>query len=132
MDWFVVANIVLLCCLLIIGLPIAILCCWTLATDWNEIYVVKRHRMLVLVPIIGCCLIQFIYLVSVSIESIIFGIAKFVPQYGIHIIINPVTYLIAFMTVLRIWMLYYDINLYKYNLNKEYVKIQNKEATKGK
>jgi hypothetical protein len=109
----------LLICVIIIGIPIGIISALTLKHDWHKTYFVKRHRILV-VAIFLCCTGQYLYTPIVCLKVIyannnIFGILYRYGSLHMHLLAT----FIGFAAVAtRVWLLYFDIQLAKYNLHK--------------
>ena len=83
-----------------------------------------------------------VYLAPVAIESVINRHSNFTSHYGIATVIIPGAYIFGLIHCLRVWLLYFDINIYKFHMQKAWLKVidpklestnwfNNKQATLG-
>ena len=111
----------LLVVIFFIELPLQIIGCLALARDWYKTHFIKRHRILIISFLVSMSAIVYIYIPSVCIEFILTGDSIIFGIYGTSYFFVPCMYFSIFFTQLRFWLLYFDINLSKWRLQKEWL-----------
>ena len=133
---YLIASIILLGFVCLISAPITVYCALNLRRDWNRLYVVKRHRLLVLIALVAINLCQLIYVPVYLVLHIIaysnksesdgkeyLSFASDVDFYGVNIVLVPCWYLYILVMSFRLWLLYFDMEFTQYNLEKEWLHV---------
>lgn len=113
-----------------VGLPLLIYSCCILHADWNKAYIAKRHRILVIISITLIFCIQFAYIMPSNILFLISGNTDIAYYYLVVISLIPIVYTYVTINTLRIWFLYFDINITKFRLEKAWLVALDPETEK--
>ena len=93
--------------------------------DWFKSHFVKRHRILVIGIMIGVCIIIYITIPIFAIDFLIFGDISQIGFYSGALLTMPAIYICILCICLRLWFLYFDIHLTKYQLEEIWLSAMN-------
>ena len=139
---YLVFYIALAAWMSVVSLPLYLYGTATLYRDWNKAFFVKRHRVLIVVSIINLIGIQFVYLIPTCTEYLLNRTTETTYFYTIVTVLVPNTYSYFALNCIRAWLLYYDINITKFQKHKAWLSaidpetenknwFKNKESTYG-
>ena len=104
---FIICHLILAAVIFCFNLPVTMYGILILYKDWNKLYVIKRHRILIVSETIANCIVQFVYIPFFCIELYINGNAKWMNFYGVAIILIPAVYANIIVISSRVWLLWY-------------------------
>lgn len=119
-DTLSVVHVCLLGIVFIIAFPTLLIGIYHMSVDWKKrkAYLIKRHPMALVFTIVCLCMNLFGFLPYASMEYLLKNASKACNSY-IRVIFNYTPFTAALsIQIVRLWLVYYDINLAKYRLEK--------------
>lgn len=131
----IIAYVVLLSLLVLILVPFQIWCLLQIKQNWDEPYMKKRRRVLVLSLVSALCVFSFLLVPNQVIYDIYFSeredgqyfcftvdsnIYCYIASIICWIILFPTGIFSSSLFPIRVWLLYYDLQLSRFAQNKEW------------
>ena len=120
-----IGLLILLILVFITGVPLVTWCVVTIRRDWRRAYITKRRRVLVITSLILGSIFQFIYIPQSIADDFAndektLNLVNSIKLFIVAFIVLPVYSLIMSLTVVRLWLLYFDMRLNNYLKNKNW------------
>ena len=132
MDFAINAdNVTTIVCIILLGLiylvfaPVTIYGILIQYKDRQKSYIYKRSTLFVTSLIILACIMSMIYIPFTAIEGLLFGFnTTNISETYIYIFLCiPIGYQFIFVVIMRVWLLYYNIHLFKFEKQKIWISV---------
>ena len=129
-EKYAILYSIYLALMLLVIAPSAIYAIFVIRHDWNTVFFVKRHRVFIVSMIAAMDITLFITIPFEAIESGYFNYPPKIAPYLFLFIHLPCYYMMICLMGCRFWLLYFDIHLTKYNLEKAWLNAMNPNSDK--